>query len=154
MRKITLGRTGLEVTAVSLGCLPIQRVPMEEACRILRKAYDSGINYYDTANKYTDSEEKIGNALSDVRHNIIISTKTGAKDKATAQEHIENSLRMLKTDYIDLLQFHKQWKTPISETACENGNRMLDRVLVVPVAGRETSAYFRELVNELCQVEI
>ncbi|MBR2670893.1 MAG: aldo/keto reductase [Oscillospiraceae bacterium] len=106
MRTITLGRTGLEVSAVSLGCLPIQRVPMDEAVRILRKAYDSGITYYDTANRYTDSEEKIGNALSDVRHNIIISTKTGATDKATAQKHIENSLRMMKTDYIDIIQFH------------------------------------------------
>ena len=112
MRTIRLGRSGLIVSAVALGCLPIQRVGMDEAKKILRKAYDSGITYYDTANKYTDSEEKIGNALSDVRHHIIISTKTDAKDKATAQKHIENSLRMLKTDYIDLIQFHNPRTLP------------------------------------------
>ena len=77
MRKIRLGKTELMVTSTSFGALPIQRVSMDEAVEILRKAYDKGINYFDTANAYTDSEEKIGRALSDVRENIVISTKSG-----------------------------------------------------------------------------
>ena len=115
MDKIRLGRTGLMVTASSFGALPVQRVPMEEAKKLLRMAYDGGINYFDTANAYSDSEEKIGEALSDVRHNIIISTKSGAKDKATLLKHIELSLRRMKTDYIDILQLHNPAELPDPE---------------------------------------
>ena len=75
MQTVRLGRTGLIVTKNGFGALPIQRVGMEEAKKILRKAYDGGINYFDTARFYTDSEEKLGEALSDVREKIIISTK-------------------------------------------------------------------------------
>jgi len=106
MDKIRLGETGLMVTRCAFGALPVQRVPMAEAVRLLRAAYDGGINYFDTANAYTDSEEKIGAALSDVREKIIISTKTMAADEKTATEHIETSLRRMKTDYIDILQIH------------------------------------------------
>lgn len=106
MKKIRLGRTELMVTASSFGALPIQRREMADAVRILRKAYESGINYFDTANAYSDSEQKIGEALSDVRHDIIISTKSGASDKKGLLAHIELSLKRLKTDYIDLLQLH------------------------------------------------
>ena len=106
MKKIRLGKTDLMVTASSFGALPIQRVGMEQAKTILRAAYDGGINYFDTANAYSDSEEKIGYALSDVRHNIVISTKSGAKDKETLLKHIELSLKRMKTDYIDILQLH------------------------------------------------
>lgn len=107
MRKIVLGKTNLEVTRPAFGVLPLQRVPMKEAIEILRKAYDSGINYYDSANGYSDSEEKIGNAFSKGRRqNVIISTKSGGKDKATVTAHIELSLKRLQTDYIDILQLH------------------------------------------------
>ena len=115
MRKIRLGKTELMVTSTSFGALPIQRVSMDEAVEILRKAYDKGINYFDTANAYTDSEEKIGRALSDVRENIVISTKSGGTDKKTVISHIENSLKMLKTDYIDLFQFHNPAQLPDPE---------------------------------------
>lgn len=106
MKKIRLGKTGLMVSKPALGCLPLQRCSMDEAITILRHAYEGGINFYDTANAYTDSEEKIGQALSDVRHDIIIATKSQGRDRTTVTRHIENSLRMLKTDYIDLFQFH------------------------------------------------
>jgi len=81
MQKTILGRTNLTVSRVGFGALPIQRVDMETAKRILRKAYDNGINFFDTARGYTDSEEKIGNALSDVRENIIIASKTPGRNK-------------------------------------------------------------------------
>lgn len=106
MKKIRLGKTELFVTKTSFGALPIQRISMEAAIKLIRKAYDNGINYYDTANAYTDSEKKLGKAFEGIRHNVIISTKSGGNDKKTVTEHIENSLRSLKTDYIDLFQFH------------------------------------------------
>ena len=112
MRKIRLGKTELMVTSTAMGCLPVQRCDENDAVRLLRAAYEGGINYFDTANAYTDSEKKIGLALSDVRDQIIISTKSAARDKAGVLAHIENSLRMMKTDYIDLFQFHQVTEVP------------------------------------------
>ncbi len=112
MQKIRLGKTELMVTKTALGCLPLQRCSDEEAVRLIRAAYEGGINYFDTANNYTDSEKKLGLALSDVRDKLIISTKSAARDKAGVLAHIENSLRMLKTDYIDLFQFHQVTEVP------------------------------------------
>jgi aryl-alcohol dehydrogenase-like predicted oxidoreductase len=115
MKKIRLGRTGLMVTKPAFGVLPLQRTEMNEAVRILRKAYDYGINFYDTARAYSDSEEKIGRALSGVRKNIIIATKTQARKKETLEQHLETSLKTLKTDYIDIYQFHNHEKLPQGE---------------------------------------
>lgn len=112
MKMIPLGSTGLMVTKTAMGCLPVQRCGEDEAVRLLRAAYEGGINYFDTANAYTDSEKKIGLALSDVRDKIVISTKSAALDKATVLSHIENSLRMMKTDHIDLFQFHQVAAVP------------------------------------------
>ena len=112
MRKIRLGKTELMVTSTAMGCLPVQRCDEDYAVRLLRTAYEGGINYFDTANAYTDSEKKIGLALSDVRDKIIISTKSAARDKAGVLAHIENSLRMMNTDYIDLFQFHQVTEVP------------------------------------------
>lgn len=106
MDKIKLGRTDLMVTRSGFGALPIQRVSFEVARNILRKAYDNGINFFDTARAYSDSEEKIGYSLSDVRENIIIATKTHAKDRKSLFEHLHTSLNNLKTDYIDIYQLH------------------------------------------------
>lgn len=106
MDTIRLGRTGLVVTKNGFGALPVQRVDMEGACRLLRKAYESGINYFDTARAYTDSEEKLGNALGDVREKIIISTKTMSTTVEGFWLDLRESLRMLQTDYIDIYQFH------------------------------------------------
>ncbi len=106
MKKIRLGKTELMVTKTSMGCLPVQRCGVEEGAKILRAAYEKGITFFDTANAYTDSEMKMGIALSDVRDKIIIATKSGARDKAGVLKHVENSLKMLKTDYVDLLQLH------------------------------------------------
>ena len=106
MEMIRLGRTELMVTKNGFGALPVQRVDMETAALILRKAYDNGINYFDTARAYSDSEEKIGKALSDVRENIIISTKTMTKTVEGFWADLETSLKKMKTDYIDIYQFH------------------------------------------------
>ena len=112
MKTLTLGKTGLVVTKTAMGCLPVQRCSKEEAVELLRAAFVGGIRYFDTANAYTDSEEKIGLALSDVRDQIVISTKSAARDKAGVLAHIENSLKMMKTDHIDLFQFHQVPEVP------------------------------------------
>lgn len=106
MDEIRLGKTGLLVSKNGFGALPVQRADMKTACRILKKAYEGGINYFDTARFYTDSEEKIGMALSDVRENIIISTKTMATKVEDFWDQLKTSLSLLKTDYIDIYQFH------------------------------------------------
>lgn len=106
IKNITLGSTGITVPQNGFGALPVQRVDMDMACKLLKGAYDGGMRFFDTARAYSDSEEKIGNALSDVRENIIIATKSGAKDPKTLREHLETSLKLLKTEYIDIYQFH------------------------------------------------
>lgn len=106
MKNIKLGRTDLIVTRTAFGVLPLQRVEMGEAVRILRAAYNAGINFFDTARGYTDSEEKIGQALSDVRDSIVIATKSGATSKSAILADLETSLRNLRTDHVDLMQLH------------------------------------------------
>ncbi|MHB0998295.1 MAG: aldo/keto reductase [Armatimonadota bacterium] len=112
MEKIRLGRTGLEVTRTAFGVLPLQRTTIDEAARILLRAYDAGINFYDTARGYTDSEEKIGYALSDVRDKVIIATKSGATTREGVLQHLETSLKNLRTDYVDILQLHNPGALP------------------------------------------
>ena len=106
MEHTRLGRTGLMVSRTAFGALPIQRIPENESTAILRDAYEAGVNFYDTANAYTDSEYKLGRALGDVRKNIIIATKTAPAAPAVMQQRLEQSLAMLKTDYIDIYQLH------------------------------------------------
>lgn len=106
MDKVILGKTGIEVNKNGFGALPIQRITKAEAVYILQKAFYNGINYFDTARAYTDSEEKIGAAFSYIRDKLIISTKTAAKTGEGLKKDLEESLRMLHTDYIDIYQFH------------------------------------------------
>lgn len=106
MKQITLGTTGITVPQNAFGALPIQRVDFETAKTILLRAYEGGMRFFDTARAYSDSEEKLGYALSDLRENIYIATKTAAKTPEDFKEHLETSLRLLKTDYIDIYQFH------------------------------------------------
>lgn len=106
MDLVKLGNTGFTVNKNGFGALPIQRISKDEAARLLRKAYDNGITYFDTARFYTDSEEKIGYAMADIRGKIIIATKTGATTAEGFWKDLEMSLGLLKTDYIDLYQFH------------------------------------------------
>jgi aryl-alcohol dehydrogenase-like predicted oxidoreductase len=106
MAQMTLGQTGITVNKNGFGALPIQRITRDEAAYLLQKAYDSGITFFDTARFYTDSEEKIGYALSGVRDKIIIATKTMSQSAREFWEQLHTSLKMLKTDAIDIYQFH------------------------------------------------
>lgn len=106
MQKVVLGKTGLEVNKNGFGALPVQRVTKKEAVYLLQKAFYHGVNYFDTARMYTDSEEKMGAAFAYIREKIVISTKTGAEDAEGFWKDLEESLRNLQTDYIDIYQFH------------------------------------------------
>ena len=106
MNKITLGKTGLVIEKNGLGCLPIQRISEQDAVYLLHKAYDGGINFYDTARAYSDSEQKVGAAFSGMRDKVVLATKTAARTADEMWKDLEMSLRTLKTDYIDIYQFH------------------------------------------------
>ena len=106
MDLVVLGKTGLTVNKNGFGALPVQRVSKKEAVYLLQKAFYNGINYFDTARVYSDSEEKLGAAFEYTRERIVISTKTAAQDAAGMRKDLEESLRRLKTDYIDIYQFH------------------------------------------------
>ena len=106
MRQITLGKTGITVPQNAFGALPIQRVDKETAVKLLRRAYEGGMRFFDTARAYSDSEEKVGEAFEGMRDKVYIATKTGAKTPEEFWEHLETSLKNLRTDYVDLYQFH------------------------------------------------
>jgi len=101
-----LGKTNLEVNKNGFGALPIQRRNEKDSIEILKTAYDNGINFYDTARFYTNSEEKLGKAFKNIREDIYIATKTGMESPEEFWKDLETSLKELKTDYIDLYQFH------------------------------------------------
>jgi len=107
MRYIKFGKTGMTVSELGFGCIPIIRLDVDAAVEVLRHAFDRGITFYDTANAYRDSEDKIGRAFDGIRKKVVIATKTLRRDGKGAAKHIENSLRMLRTDYLDLYQFHQ-----------------------------------------------
>lgn len=115
MEKIVLGSTGIAATRSGFGALPIQRLSKEDAAALLYRAYEGGINFFDTANAYTDSEEKIGLGLSKVRGEIFIATKTGSGTPDQFWKHLELSLERMKTDYIDIYQFHNPSAMPSDE---------------------------------------
>lgn len=106
MATVKLGKTGIVTDKNGFGALPIQRVSDDEAVRILQKAYDGGVTFFDTARFYTDSEHKLGLAFKGMRDKVIIATKTAAKNADEFWKDIRTSLDNLQTDYIDIYQFH------------------------------------------------
>ncbi len=114
MKTITLGNTGLTAPQNGFGALPIQRVSEEKAVELLRAAYDSGMRFFDTARSYTDSEKKIGMAFGpgsaadggSIRDDIVLTTKTAATTPEGFWADLATSLELLKTDHIDVYQFH------------------------------------------------
>lgn len=106
MAGITLGSTGITTEQNAFGALPIQRISTDDAVKLLRRAYEGGMNFFDTARAYSDSEEKLGIAFEGVRDKIFIATKTGATTPEGFWRDLEKSLELLRTDYIDIYQFH------------------------------------------------
>ena len=106
MATVTLGSTNITVPKNGFGALPIQRITKEEAVALLRRAYEGGIRFFDTARSYTDSEEKVGAAFAGMREKIFIATKVPRFTVEAFWEDLHTSLSKLGTDYVDLLQFH------------------------------------------------
>lgn len=106
MKEITLGKTGIKTPQNAFGALPIQRVTMDEAVKILQRAYEGGMTFFDTARAYSDSEEKLGQAFEGMRDKIFIASKTLAKTPDEFWKQLDTSLTNLKTDYLDIYQFH------------------------------------------------
>ena len=106
MDMITLGSTGITVNKNGFGALPIQRISQEDAVALARKAYAAGIRFFDTARAYTDSEVKLGEAFDGIRSEVYIATKTAAENVEDFWNDLHTSLQNLRTDYIDLYQFH------------------------------------------------
>ena len=106
MKTIKLGKTGIESPQNAFGALPIQRVSAEEAVQILRRAYDGGMTFFDTARAYSDSEVKLGLAFEGMRDKITIASKTMAQTPDKLEEDLETTLQNLKTDYLDIYQLH------------------------------------------------
>ena len=106
MKQITLGSTGIQTPQNAFGALPVQRVSMDQAVKILQRAYEGGMTFFDTARAYSDSEEKMGEAFGHMRDKIYIATKTAATTPDEFWRQLETSLHLLKTDYLDLYQFH------------------------------------------------
>lgn len=104
--QVRLGKTGIIVNKNGFGALPIQRISDEEAVYLLRKAYEGGIRFFDTARAYSDSEHKVGLAFEKIREKLYIATKSGAATGEEMKKDLEKSLANLKTDYIDIYQFH------------------------------------------------
>ena len=110
MKNVTLGSTGITVPQNGFGALPVQRVDKAQAVELLREAYRGGMRFFDTARAYSDSEEKLGEAFGDgwlKREDVIIATKTHATTPEGFRRDLETSLRLLRTDYIDIYQFHQ-----------------------------------------------
>lgn len=116
MEKRRLGRTGIMATPISFGALPMQRCAMEEAGEVLIAALDAGINFFDSARAYTDSEAKIGRYIAGRRSEYALATKSMARTKAAMAKDIELSLATMQTEYIDIYQMHnvkteQEWDT-------------------------------------------
>mgnify|MGYP000867460742 CR=1 FL=1 len=103
-----LGKTGLLVSEIGFGGIPLQRITPEEAVSVVREALRLGINFFDSARGYTDSEEKLGRAMRGMiaRREVILATKSGVLTKEEMKRDVEISLRKFETDYIDLYQLH------------------------------------------------
>jgi len=106
MNSKRLAGTDLEISEIGLGGIPIISLSKSEAVSVIKHCFDAGITFFDTANMYQTSEEKIGTALKSVRDKVVIATKTASRDAKEAAAHIDLSLQQLDTDWIDLYQLH------------------------------------------------
>lgn len=106
MKEIVLGKTGIRTPQNAFGALPIQRISTEDAVKLLRRAYEGGMTFFDTARAYSDSEMKMGKAFEGMREKIYISSKTMATTPEKFREDLDTTLTNLRTDYLDIYQFH------------------------------------------------
>ncbi|MBR2632994.1 MAG: aldo/keto reductase, partial [Lentisphaeria bacterium] len=132
MSKVSLGSTGFVLEKNGFGALPVQRVPEDTAISLLRRAYDGGIEFFDTARYYTDSEEKLGKAFAGMRDKIVIASKTMALDVKGFESDLSESLKNLRTDHIDIYQFHNPPFCPVPG----DGTGLYEAMLKAKQAGK------------------
>jgi aryl-alcohol dehydrogenase-like predicted oxidoreductase len=106
IEKRSLGRTGEMLSMIGFGGIVVKDAAPEDASKLVKLAIDSGINYFDVAPSYGDAEIKLGPALEPYRKNVFLACKTGKRTKADARAELEQSLKRLRTDHLDLYQHH------------------------------------------------
>ena len=106
MQKRRFGKTGLQVSSIGFGGTWISELNMSESIKIVRRAFDLGIRYFDTAKLDGDSEEKLGVALKDVRDECVLATKTATRTRSESLADLQNNILRLKTYRIDFIQLH------------------------------------------------
>ena len=124
MERRTLGHTGVELSTVGMGGIVVTDTTPEEAQNIVAEAVDRGVNYFDVAPSYGNAQERLGPALESRRNEVFLACKTGRRDAAGAQDELENSLRMLRTDHFDLYQLHALSSVQEVETVFGAGGAM------------------------------
>ena len=134
MEYTNLGNTGLKVSRLGFGGIPIQRITQEEATALIRKLPEYGVNYIDTARGYTVSEEYLGIAMEGIRDKFVLATKSMARTREAMEKDIETSLKNLRTDHIDLYQVHNAPPAQMKIVTGEGG--ALEALLEAKAAGK------------------
>lgn len=134
MEYTNLGNTGLKVSRLGFGGIPIQRITQEEATALIHKLPEYGINYIDTARGYTVSEEYLGIAMEGIRDKFVLATKSMARTREAMEKDIETSLKNLRTDHIDLYQVHNAPPAQMKIVTGEGG--ALEALLEAKAAGK------------------
>ncbi len=134
MNYITLGKTGLQISRLGFGGIPIQRVDAATTKELVKAMLDKGINYIDTARGYTVSESFLGEALEGVRDKFVLATKSMSRTKAEMAKDIDISLKNLRTDYIDLYQVHNPSVAQLDAVVAEGG--ALEALMEAKAAGK------------------
>ena len=134
MEYTNLGNTGLKVSRLGFGGIPIQRITQEEATALIHKLPEYGVNYIDTARGYTVSEEYLGIAMEGIRDKFVLATKSMARTKEAMEKDIETSLKNLRTDHIDLYQVHNAPPAQMKIVTGEGG--ALEALLEAKAAGK------------------
>ena len=134
MEYVTLGKTGLQVSRMGFGGIPIQRIGPEEAKTLIDAVEAAGVNFIDTARAYTNSEELLGQALEGRREKFILATKAMSRDKEGMEKDIETSLKNLRTDYIDLYQMHNITVQQLEQVCAPGG--ALEALMEAKAAGK------------------
>ena len=116
-----LGKTGLKISRMGFGGIPIQKIDAEGTRKLMHQLKDAGINYIDTARGYTVSEEYLGYALEGIREHFVIATKSMSRDKAGMARDIDISLKNLRTDYIDIYQVHNATPEQLQQVTAPGG---------------------------------
>ena len=134
MDYVTLGKTGLKISRLGFGGIPIQRIDAAGTCELIKHLLDAGINYIDTARAYTVSEAFLGEALEGVRSQFILATKSMARTKEAMAADIDVSLQTLRTDYIDLYQVHNPSPADLDKVIAPGG--ALEALMEAKAAGK------------------